>query len=395
MGIFRRRKDVPVAEARTFESDLMAAALRGGSGSAAGQFVTLDRARQLAPVWRCQHLIADLVSSLPMCAYRTRSGRTVELDTLPSFVGKPSQMLTGREWRYALLLDVVSHGNALAVVTGTGADGWTSSAETVGWRDVEVKQSDGALSPPTYLVNRREVDIDRVMHLRAFGPEAGTVLGLSPLAAARETIGLGLAVREFGANWYASGGHPTTALTTTQSINAEQAMDAKSRFRDATRGDHIAVLGNGWDMKSVQIAPDDALFLAATQATAVDICGFYGVPPEMVGYGLQGAATMTYTNAEQRSIDLLKYTMRGYVSALEEFISAQLPAGQFVKANVDDLLRTDAATRWAIHERAMRLGVRTRNEILEEEDESPLPVDGNEYLWPPVFGAAKTDGGAA
>lgn len=385
MGWFRREK-------RSLSSEESAAFTRMASMSAAGQPVTLDRAYTLMPVWRCQHMIADIVSGLPVQQFRRRAGRTEEM-ARSSFVDAPSRLVSAQEWRYGLMLDALSYGNAAAVVTDVDALGWPSRAELVAWPDVDVRQPDGALSPPQYRVSRRPVDIERIMHLRAFGPRAGSVLGMSPITHARETLGLGLAVRQFGAEWYASGGHPTTVLTPSQQITAQQAHDAKERFRAATRGDHVAVVGQGWDLKSVQVSPDDALFLAATNATAVDICGFYGIPPELVGYAPTGSGSLTYANREQRAIDLLVFTLQWWIGRMERLISAQLPAGQYVRVNVDGFLRSDSMARWQIHEIAQRLGVRTRNEIRDLEDESPLPDGGDELLWPP--GGQSTQGGGA
>jgi HK97 family phage portal protein len=359
----------------------MFAALRGGM-SQAGVTVTDDRALTLMPVWRCQHMIADIVSGLPVQQFRRRSGRTDEIDR-STIVSAPSDLVSAQEWRYALLLDALRWGNALAVTTRLDSFGFPLKAETVSWADVVVRQPDGALSPPTYQVHRREVDSGRVHHLRAYGPVAGSVLGMSPIAYARETIGLGLAVRQFGAEWYASGGHPTTVLTTTQQIEAKQALEAKERFRQATRGDHIAVMGNGWELKSVQVAPDDALFLAASNATAIDICGFYGIPPELLGYTPSNTGSLTYSNREQRAIDVLVFTLQWWVGRIERLISALLPAGQFVRVNLDGFLRSDAAVRWQVHKTAVELGVRSRNEVRELEDESPLPEGGDEFTWPP------------
>jgi HK97 family phage portal protein len=390
MGWFSRRKTQtaePTAPAEARGSEVIEA-MRRPTGSFAGQTVTLDKSQHLMPIWRCQMMIADIVAGLPIQQFRNRNGRTVETDRSP-FVDDPSVYLDAVEWRTALLLSTLGHGNGLAVTTEVDTSGWPRRAEVVSWDDVRVSQPNGALSPPLYAVSRKIVDPDRVMHLRAFGPKPGTAVGMSPIAYARETIGLSLAVRDFGAQWYASGGHPTTLLTTEEEIDDKQATDAKESFRAATRGDHLAVMGNGWDLKSVQVAPDDALFLAATNATAVDMCGYYGIPPELLGYAPSGQGSITYANREQRAIDLLVFTLQWWVGRMERLVSRQLPGGQHVRINIDGFLRSDAATRWGIHKSAVQLGVRSRNEIRDLEDESPLPEPtGDEYLWPPQFGAA-------
>jgi HK97 family phage portal protein len=390
VSLFGRRERRGAVNAADLISELQRR--RMGSTGTAGQAVTERSAMQLMAVWRCRHLIADLVAGLPVEQFRQQGGQRVRVNQLAEFVRRPSDLVEPEEWRYQLVLDATGWGNGYAFVTQFGPDGWPRRAETVSATDVQVRQA-GQFAPPTYLINGLPVDTDRVLHLRAYGPKAGSVMGMSPIAYAAQTIGLGLAVRDFGASWYESGGHPTTVLSTDQQITADQALDAKSKFRQATLGDHIAVMGNGWTMQSVQASPDDALFLAATNATAVDICGFFGIPSELLGYGPHGSS-LTYANREQRTLDLLVYTLQWWVGRLEKLMSRQLPQPQFVKLNVDALLRSDASTRWGIHQIARNLGARSVDEIRAFEDEDPLPDGLGQSYTPPGSPAPPTAGGA-
>lgn len=389
MRLFDRR---PERRATQAAEDIIAFARgqRFGGVGTAGQPVTERTAMQAMAVWRCRHLIADICAGLPIEEF-SQPGRTDGVGSgadrtrvpLSDFVRRPSGLVEPEEWRYQLVLEATGWGNGLAVVSELGANGWPRRAETVDWREVEVAQT-GQFAPPTYKVNGELVDNSRVIHLRAYGPKAGSVLGMSPIGYAASAIGLNLAVRDFGASWYESGGHPTTLLTTDADLDDTTALAAKDKFREATRGDHIAVLGNSWDLKSVQVAPDDALFLNATNATAVDICGFYGIPAELLGYASQGGGSLTYANREQRALDLLVFTIQWWIGRLEKLISRQLPQPRFVKINVDGLLRSDALTRWTIHDKAVRLGARSIDEVRMAEDQQPLPdAAGDQFVWPP------------
>ena len=379
MSLFSRRERRAAVNAADLIAELQRR--RMGSTGTAGQAVTERTAMQLMAVWRCRHLIADLVAGLPVEQFRQVGDRRQRVAQLAEFVRRPSDLVEPEEWRYQLVLDATGWGNGYAFVTQFGPDGWPRRAETVSATDVQVRQA-GQFAPPAYLIGGSPVDSERVIHLRAYGPKAGSVMGMSPIQHAAQTIGLGLAVRDYGASWYEGGGHPTTVLSTEQPITSDQAVDAKAAFRQATLGDHIAVLGNGWTMQSVQASPDDALFLAATNATAVDICGYFGIPAELLGYGPNGSS-LTYANREQRTLDLLVFTLQWWIGRVEKLITRQLPQPQYVKLNVDALLRSDAATRWGIHRIARELGARNVDEIREFEDEDPLP-DGAGQSYGPI-----------
>jgi HK97 family phage portal protein len=352
--------------------------------STAGQTVTDQSAMQLMAVWRCRHLIADMVSGCPIDEF-VRDGD--ERHPVPSspFVLDPAEHVDANDWRYQLVFSAASCGNGFAYGTQYDDRGFVVKAETVPVSEVSVTQKGGFLAPPVYKLGGKVVDTDRVLHLRAFGPMPGSVMGLNPIEYARATIGLGLAVREFGADWYETGGHPTTALVTDGPLEDGDALRAKEKFREATTNDHIVALGNGWKLESVQVNPDDALFLAATNATGVDICGFYGIPPSLLGYAPPAGGTLTYQNGEQRMLDLLTMTLQWWFSRLERAITRQLQPGRYVKCNIDGLLRSDAVTRWKIHDLAVRLGARNLDEVREKEDTAPLPDGvGAKFLWPPA-----------
>ncbi len=362
----------------------------------AGQLVNDDTANRLAAVWRCRNLIADVCSGLPIDEYEDMpDGKTIPLrdpSQATAFLSEPSLFVAPEEFRWQLVYDAASTGNGYAYVTDWDRlTGLIKRAESVSARDVEVFRK-GALATPTYKIGGEQVDINRVLHLRAFGPRPGSVLGMNPIEYARTTIGLGMAVRDFGAKWYERGGQPVAALVTEQERSETAATQAKAALREATMDDPLVVLGNGWDLKSLNIAPDDALFLAATNATSVDICAYHGLPPELLGYASEGGGSMTYANREQRAIDLLTWTLQWWFRRLERVLSRAIPPGRSVRVNDDDLLRSDALTRWTVHDKAVKLGARNIDEVREIEGESPLPDEtGQQFIWPPVGGATPAD----
>jgi HK97 family phage portal protein len=376
------------------ESDALFRARFGAP--AAGQLVNNDTANQTAAVWRCRNLIADVCAGLPVDEYETLAdGKLVPLRDLRQstpFLTDPSLFVGPEEFRWQLVYDAVSGGNGYAFVTDWDrVTGRIARAESVSARDVSVDRK-GALATPEYKIGGEKVDLERVLHLRAFGPRPGSVLGMNPIEYARTTIGLGMAVRAFGAKWYEKGGQPVAALVTEQKIDDDDAKRAKAALREATMDDPLAVLGNGWDLKSLNIAPDDALFLAATNATSVDICAYHGLPPEMLGYAGEGSS-LTYANREQRAIDLLTWTLQWWFRRLERVLSRAIPPGRSVRVNDDDLLRSDALTRWQVHEKAVKLGARNNDEVREIEGEAPLPNGiGQQFIWPPVGGPSPDPG---
>ena len=378
MSLLRERRVANLTAAQ-----LIAEASGRGGRSTAGQVVTPTTSMQLMAVWRCQHLLADIVAGLPLHQFRERPDGSHERVPKSDFVARPSNYVDDHEWRYQLMLSALGVGNSYGYITEFDPGfRFAAKAEVLAPGDVSVWRR-GSLDSPRYRVNGKEVDPARIMHMRAFGPTPGSVLGLAPLEYMRQTVGLGLAVKNYGATWYEFGGHPTGLLTNDNEIDATDAEIAKERFRDATSNDHLAVIGKGWKYDALQVTPEAALFLAGTNATAVDICGYYGVPAEMLGYAVTGPG-VTYANREQRALDLLVWTVQWWVGRVERLISLQTPTPDFVKINVDAILRSDLMTRYKSYDIGVRGGWLKRKEPRQLEDLDPLPSEEGEMtLWPP------------
>jgi phage portal protein BeeE len=86
------------------------------------------------------------------------------------------------------------------------------------------------------------------------------------------------------------------------------------------------------------------------------------------------AGPLAYTSPEQRSLDLLTYTVRGWLVRLENAISALLPSNQFARFNASGMVRVDLKTRYEAHAIALASGFLTVNEVRALEDRGPLPT---------------------
>jgi len=386
-------------ESRVWNANTLTQILEGvgrNTRSSTARSVTSDSSRQVMAVWRCQHVLADIVAGLPIDQFRKEGDRRVGVAE-SEFVLSPSDYVDSPGWRYQMMMSALDVGNAVAYVTEFDSGfRFARKAEVLDPADWTCTRRNGALAPPVWKVGNVEVDPRRILHMPAFGPMPGSVLGLSPIQHAAKSIGLSLSAQAYASDWYDKGGHPTAVLSSDSDITTDDAKVAKTRAREAMTDDNLLVLGKQWKYQPMQVNPEQALFLGAINASAVDVCGFYGIPPEMLGYSSGSAGSVTYANREQRAIDLLVFTVQWWVGRMERLISRQTPDPQYVKINIDALLRADLLTRYQAHDIAVRGGWGTRNEERALEDRPPL-TDGDEALWPPYATTLSTPstGGAA
>jgi phage portal protein BeeE len=106
-----------------------------------------------------------------------------------------------------------------------------------------------------YRVDGQLVDPASIWHLRAF-TAPGQVLGLSPIAHAKQAVGLGMAAEKWAAKFFGESAIPSGVLTSDQDIKQDRADQIKARWRERHAGNRdIAVLGSGARFQAITIAP--------------------------------------------------------------------------------------------------------------------------------------------
>lgn len=362
-----------------------AGASRGGT-SHAGPLVTPDSSMRLMAVWACVRLLADLVSSMPLDVIRERAGRKEEIP-VPQVLVEPTPGVPRCEWIYGAMSSLLLRGNAYGLVVDRDRNGRPSQVWLLNPDDVIVRQT-SRYGPLSYRLLSEDVSPADMWHVRAF-TTPGAAVGMSPIAYARQAIGLGLAAEEFGARFFGDGAHPTAVVESDQAVTNEQAGELKQRIMQAVHGRReVAVLGAGAKWKTIQVSPDESQFLETQRWTVNQIARLFGVPPEFVGVAPETRGSVTYANREQRAQDLLTFSVLPWLVRLEAALSLWTPAGQQVRFNAAGVLRADLASRYEAHAIGIQNGFLTRNEARALEDLPAMP--GGDSLEVPNGGSDST-----
>jgi HK97 family phage portal protein len=391
MSLLRRPQEQRAITSVPWATWLQGGPPPSGGNTAAGTVVTADKAVGVAVVWRCLTLIGDLLSSLPVDTYQKRDGIRVPIEPVPSLVASPSMIYTRREWVFQAVMSAGLWGNVYGLEMAQASNGFPSIVEIVSPNKITVQQK-SAIDPPTYLLDGKPVDAEKVSHMRRY-TTPGSAVGISPLDTHKELVGTALAAREFAARWFGDGAHPSGMLTTDKDINdpdGTKTATVKQRFMASLRGREPVVMGGGWKYDQVQSTPSDSQLVETWNRIGIDICMAFGVQPEMVGLATQGSS-VTYANRDQRALDFLTYSITPWLIMFEDWWTANLPPGVFARFNTGALLRTDILTRHKVHDISLRMGKSSVNEIRALEDEIPI-ADGNVFLWPPYSTTTPSEG---
>jgi HK97 family phage portal protein len=354
-----------------------------GRPTASGEPVTTDSALRLSTVWGCVRLLADSVSTLPLHVYR---GDDRDPIPTPPLLQRPSADFTElADWLWAVMASLLLRGNAWGVVTGrSGSTLLPAQVDLVHPDRVAITTEEGRR---IIRIGGQKYDREDLFHVKAY-PWPGQLEGLSPIAYAREAIGLGLGAERYGARFFAGADLPIGFLETEQDVDQAIADKLRARWRQLGRGGwsgerDIAVLGNGARFRPLAIAPEESQFIQTQKFSVSTICRFYGIPPEMLAG--ETAGHEAYTSPEMRGTDFLTFTLRPWLTRVERAVSGLLPSTQAAKFNAGGMVRATLLDRYQAHKLGIEAGWLLRSEVRELEDRPP--VAGIDDQPPPPQGA--------
>jgi HK97 family phage portal protein len=369
-------------EGRAVSMEWIAGTSLEGGSTKSGVNVTTHRAMQHGAMWSSVHLLASIVSNLPVDVFRGSGESKTPVLPAPSLVGAPSLIVTRREWIYQAMISLLLRGNAVGSILEKDS---LQRPKVVEWLDpdaVSIRQ-ESSVDRPTYWLGTRELHRDNVIHMRAY-LRPGSAIGMSPVEYHAEKIGLGLAAERFGAEFYGGGGHPTALFQNTKTkIDPKQSAAIKERILGVLKGRREPlVLGSDWTYKPLQVSPTEAAFIAAQGYTDSQIAHLYGPGlAEVLGY-VQSGSSLTYSNRVDRSLDLMTYTVMPWVSRFEDMWTANIAQPQTARMNVSALLRADPKSQMEMFRTAREIGLYNIDEERGLLDLPPLPDGAGQDYTP-------------
>lgn len=306
--------------------------------------VTQHTALRHSAWWACLRLRADLISTLPLDAYRLRDGLQIEVNKPPLLIEPyPGTPIT--EHLYSSTVDLDRYGNTVGVIEAVNSLGQPAVVELKPMSEVsailrgtEIKE--WRICGQTYLPQE-------IWHEKQY-TVGGMPIGLSPLAYAAWTVGGYLSAQQWALDWFGSGASPMGTLRNTERVTVKGiASEAKAQFKAAVESRDIFVTGRDWEWTPATTDAASTGFLESQSAGLLDVCRYLGVPGDMIDAS-SPSGSITYASITQRNLQLLIMNLNPAIIRRETAFSRALPRPRFVKFNTDALLRMDPAARESV-----------------------------------------------
>ena len=334
-------------------------------GTASGKYVTERSAMQMTAVYCCVRILSEAVASLPLQFYRYTDdgGKEKAVDHPLYFLlhDEPNPEMTSFIFRETLMTHLLLWGNAYSQIIRNGKgevvalyplmpDRMKVDRDEHGrlYYEYTVYDSDDVKGRKgTDKVGRTvRLQPHDVLHIPGLGFDG--LVGYSPIAMAKNAIGLAIATEEYGSKFFANGAAPSGVLEHPGTIKDPSKVREswQATFGGSGNSNKIAVLEEGMKYTPISISPEQAQFLETRKFQIDEIARIFRVPPHMIG----DLEKSSFNNIEQQSLEFVKYTLDPWVSRWEQaMVRALLTPDEkkkyFFKFNVDGLLRGDYQSR--------------------------------------------------
>ena len=362
-----------------------------------GKPVNERTAMQTTAVYACVRILAEAIASLPLHVYEYQDdgGKKLVHDHPLYYLlhDEPNPEMTSFVFRETLMSHLLIWGNAYAQIIRDGA-GRVLGLYPLLPDKMEVQRDDRGNIYYVYSRNSDEnpmfkeygnikLKAEDVLHIPGLGFDG--LIGYSPIAMAKNAVGMTLACEEYGASFFANGANPGGVLEHPGVLKDPSKVRESwnSVYRGVSNAHKIAVLEEGMKYQQIGIPPEEAQFLETRKFQINEIARLYRIPPHMVG----DLDKSSFSNIEQQSLEFVKYTLDPWVIRWEQSLqrSLLLPSEKgkyFIKLNVDGLLRGDYQSRMNGYAVGRQNGWFSANDIREMENMNPIPDEegGNLYL---------------
>ena len=365
--------------------------------TSAGKPVNEHTAMQMTAVYSCVRILSETLAGLPLHVYRYNdSGGKEKYLKHPLYKllhDEPNPEMTSFAFRETLMSHLLLWGNAYAQIIRNARGEVIALYPLMPNKMTVDRDSKGRLF---YLYSRTSDDAptlgdesqvylspSEVLHIPGLGFDG--LIGYSPIAMAKNAVGLAIATEEYGAKFFANGAAPGGVLEHPGTIKDPQKVKESwnSAYQGSQNAHRVAVLEEGMKYQPIGISPEQAQFLETRKFQINEIARIFRVPPHM----LADLEKSSFSNIEQQSLEFVKYTLDPWVVRWEQSMCRALLMESekpivFIKFNVDGLLRGDYVSRMSGYATARQNGWMSANDIreLENLDRIPAEFGGDLYL---------------
>lgn len=379
-----KREDSPLEGLAKKTADFLSGNDTNTGSVNAGAYVDEKTALNISAVQACVRVLSEDIAMLPIKVYKTVKNGKEEDTTHPLYQilkNKPNEWMTSYVFIRLLMQHLLIYGNFYAEIM-------YKRGEIVGLLPIHpslvtLKTTPNGKYFYEIKVGNTKKPLQWYYIMHVLGMSDDGINGLSPIEMARKSLGLSLAVDQFGSNFFAQGTnmgmtleHPGK-LSDPARENLKKSIDEKNG--GLSNSHRVFILEEG--MKSVKnvIPPNDSQFLETRKYQKEDIATLFRVPLHLI----QSLDKATNNNIEHQSLDYVIHSLLPWIRNIEQAMFNSLfiyYPDTFPEFTVDALLRGDFKTRMEGYNLGIGNGMYSINECRAKENMNPIENGDEHYI---------------
>lgn len=341
--------------------------------------VSVADSMRLSAVFACLRLLSEAVATLPLGTFIESDEIRQPYGPTPDYLTFQPPQMSRVDYLSQVMLSLLTNGNAY-VLTPRDALGIPTALIPLDPGMMKVTRDRNQVK---YTIQGIVLDpVTDLLHIKGMSLP-GDIVGMSPIAYARETIGLGLAAQRFGEAFFDNGALPSAVIQTPGDMTDGMA----ERFAASWNGKHsglgnaqkVGVLTGGATLAKVSISPDEAQFLQTRAFQVPDVARIFGVPPHLIADASN--STSWGSGLAEQNLAFGQFSLRPWITRIEEAHTRLLTThglpNVLVHLNMDAILRASLKDRYASYNVGIVTHFLTINEARRFEGLPPVPW-GNE-----------------
>ena len=316
----------------------------GAQNNESGEPVRDFTALSIATVFTACRVLADGVATLPCRVYKqTPNGKQEDIDATLSHLLQiaPNDETSAYSFFETLVTHLNLRGNAYAEIQRDAA-GEPVSLWNLDPRKCEpirtgvnntlcYKTSDGMLPGQTRIIAK-----ENMLHVVLFSWDG--IVGVSPIAMLRQTLGLSIAQSKFSARLLRNNAVPQLALVTATKVKPEDKVKMRQNWEELQGGSsqgRVAILDNGLTIEKLGLSAEDSELLASRSFSRSEIAAAFRVPASMCG----DLTRLSNSNHEQQALSFVQDSLTPILKRIEiEFRRKLLPPSPIGKPNTSFIM---------------------------------------------------------
>lgn len=287
--------------------------------------LTYDTAMGITAYWRGLNLIADRMVELPLSIVDAKGQPATNNNIQTLLEDGVAKWYDPTDFVRTITVHLLTHGNFYALINSTPG-GLVESLEFLTPDSIQPYILDGNL---VYRYTKKSgiqtvLLYDEVFHVKGLSRDG--LVGISPIAACKDTLRLALQATGFGGEFFDNMALPSTLLTmdSKRQLSDEQQNKVLSKFKRmfGAGGDRqgVGIFGGISGVHQLTIPPDSAQFLETRQESVRDVGRVLGIPAQLLG----DTSSSTYNNIQSMYRALTTDTLTPLATRIVSAINKQL-----------------------------------------------------------------------